>query len=455
MQKSFRLPTSQQQALLEQVRVRLLASGEYPRCQQLLTAHHYLGGIRAVGEQIYYVAEDAGGAWQALLVFCAAAKHLRHRDRWIGWSEPQRWRRLALVTNNARFLMLPTAAVPNLASRILRLVLARLSADWQVRYGHPVLVVESFVDPQRFRGTVYRANGWIELGQTAGFARCAQDYYVEHHAPKALFVKELRKQACRSLQAEHLIPELATVEQKVGFRCTQSAKELRSLAAYFRQGVVDPRNRYESYPLSALLSIVASAHFCGAPTGPGDLASFAKRLTQKQRRLLGIRRNQQGCYPSPSQPTFSRLLLTVDAAQVEAALLAFQSQVRGPAPRQEVVAIDGKEPKHSGGQQLLTAVSVPSQYYLGSRPVAEKTNEIPVARQLLTTVAVQGRLVGLDALHTQSQTARLIVQEAGGDYLLTLKDNQKNIRQTAQTLMTATPAAFFPSADGQEYRANS
>lgn len=445
MNNFLSLPTTEQQQLLERIQVHLIEPGEYGRCQQLLEQHHYLGGIHAVGEQMYYVAKDFDGRWLAVLVFCAAAKHLKHRDRWIGWSEQQRWKRLALVGNNARFLILPGAQVPNLASRILRLTLQRLSEDWQKQYGHPILVVETFVDPQRFRGTAYRANGWIELGRTAGFARCAHDYYVEHAEPKALFVKQLRKNACRSLQAEHLKPDLVGVEAQAGLRCTQSVPEIRSLRDYFQKLVPDFRSRIESYPLSALLSIVACAHFCGAPTGPSDLASFARRLTKAQRRALRIRRDKTGRYPSPSQPTFSRVLFSVDAKKVEAAILAFQTQVRGKLPSQEMVAIDGKQPKHSQGQHLLNAVSLPSQHYLGSLPVDEKTNEIPVARELIPNLDLQGRMVGLDALHTQTQTARQIVQEAGGDYLLTVKDNQKGIRETLQTLMTATPAAFSPS----------
>ncbi|MFM7214931.1 MAG: Druantia anti-phage system protein DruA [Verrucomicrobiota bacterium] len=78
----------------------------------------------------------------------------KHRDRWIGWTRAQRDRRLSLVANNSRFLILPDAHQPNLGSRVLSLALDRLSSDWQARYAHPVLVVETFVDPEQFQGTV-------------------------------------------------------------------------------------------------------------------------------------------------------------------------------------------------------------------------------------------------------------------------------------------------------------
>lgn len=159
-----------------------------------------------MGERLYCVATDAAGRWLAILVFSAAARHLRARYQWIKWSNQQRRRRLGLITNNSRFLVLPGCSTPNLGSRILRSTLDRLSADWQAHYGHPILVVETFVDPDQFEGTVYTVNGWAELGETDGWGRWRRDYYVKHDKPKRLFVRALAPEACRSLQAEHLSP---------------------------------------------------------------------------------------------------------------------------------------------------------------------------------------------------------------------------------------------------------
>jgi len=436
--------SSEQQQFLEGVRVRLAEPQELPRVQSLLRRHHYLGPIRPVGERLFYVAVDQHGHWVGVLVFCAAAKYLRHRDKWIGWTSEQRRRRLALVVNSARYLLIPHRAVPNLGSRVLKLSLSRLSADWQKQYGHPLAVVESFVDPEQFRGTVYSANGWQELGLTDGWGRRTRDYYVKHDKPKRLFVRELCRNARRSLQAEHLKPALAMVEAKVAPRCTQRAGPLRSLAEGFKQ-VPEFRARIESYPLWSLLTIVACAMLCGAQRGPKALAGFAKKLSQAQRRALGIRPDANGWYPAPSQPTFSRLLQAVDLAAVERAVQEFQAQVRGPAPKDELIVLDGKQPKHGGGQSILTAVAVPSQYYLGSALVDKKTNEIPVARRLFHHLDLEGRLVWLDALHTQIETALDLVQEHGADYILTVKDNQSGIHQTIKKLLPEIPAAFPPS----------
>jgi hypothetical protein len=410
----------------------------------LLDKYHYLGSIKPVGEQMLYVAVTPNGSWLGILVFGAAAKHLKFREKWISWTESQRRKRLSLITNNVRFLILPKGEIPNLASRVLRLVTDRLPGDWQERYGHPVVLVETFVNPEHFQGTVYLASGWTELGQTSGYGRCRQDYYVRHNKPKRLFVKPLYRNAQRSLQAEHLKPALAMVEDKVPRRCEQHVGELRCLTEHFK-GIADFRSRIESYPIYSVLAIVACAHFAGAPRGPHDLASFAKRLTRFQRKALGIRRNQQRRYPVPSAATFCRVLQSVEAKQVEEAILAYQSQIRGPASKDGMVAMDGKEPLHSQGQHIFTAVNLPDLYYLGSEMVDEKTNEIPVARELIKRLNLRGRLVGLDALHTQNDTARELVQEAGSDYLLTVKKNQKGLRKTLIGLLADIPASFSPS----------
>jgi hypothetical protein len=188
---------------------------------------------------------------------------------------------------------------------------------------------------------------------------------------------------------------------------------------------------------------------CGAGRGQKDIALFAQGLTKAQRRILGIRRNAARKYPAPSQPTFSRLLAQVQGEEVEAAILRFQKQVRGPAPQMDVVAIDGKEARRSRGQQILTAVAANSLHYLGSLPVSDKTNEIPVARELFKKVDVCGRLVGLDALHTQTETAQDLVLEHGGDYVFTVKGNQGGLKRRLQKVLPADPAGFSPAAQDE------
>ena len=406
-----------------------------------------MGDVRAVGEQLWY-AITAQGQWLGVLVFCAGSRRLRARDQWIGWSEEQRRRRLPLIVNNCRFLLLPDKTFPNLASRSLSLCLRRLSVDWQTRYDHPVVLVETFVDPEQFCGTVYTASGWQELGQTDGFGRVRRDFYVEHNKPKRLFARELCRNARRSLQADKLKVTLAPVEAKTHPRCTQSPDEIRSLIEYLKS-LPDYRRRIGVYPLWTLVAICVLAHLCGAPRGQKDLAKFAKGMSKAQRRALGVRQQPEG-YPAPSQPTFCRMMKHIDDEALEKVILQTQEQIRGPAPAHELIVLDGKQPKHGGGQSVLTAVSVPSQHYLGSAMVDTKTNEIPVARELFKKLDLDGRKVSLDALHTQDQTARDRVLQHGADFLLTVKDNQPTVRANIEKLVPALPALFSPSTDGRE-----
>jgi hypothetical protein len=444
MRKTPPRPTADQQHLLDCIQVHLLEPDQLSCAHPLLKEHHYLGDLKPVGERLLYAVTDVRGDWLGVLVFCAAARRLRPRDQWIGWSDEQRRRRLPLVVNNTRFLLLPHRSFPNLASKTLALVLARLSADWQSRYAHPVLLVETFVDPAQFCGTLYRASGWSELGATDGCGRHARDFYVRHERPKRLFARELCKNARRNLQAEHLRPALAMVEEKNPPRSTQNAPQLRSLCEHFK-AVPDYRRRIGRYPLWSLLAIVACAHLADAPRGQKDLAAFAGRLSQAQRSALGIRKNPRTQrYPTPSQPTFCRLYAKVDALAIERAVLDFQTQVRGQPPAGELIVLDGKEPRHTGGHHVLTAVTVPSQHYLGSAMVDQKTNEIPVARELFARLELDGRAVSLDALHTQQETARALVIEHGADYLLTVKGNQPTVRENIERLVPEPPAAFFP-----------
>lgn len=441
----YRLPAPDEQRLLNELQARLVEAEDLPRFHSLLRRHHYLGSLKPVGERLYYVVTDGRGEWVGLLVFNSAAKHLKLREKWIGWTGEQARRRLSLVVNNSRYLLLPHQNVPNLGSKALRLVLKRLSDDWQARYGHPVLVGETFVDPDRFCGTVYTANGWEELGQTDGWGRQRRDYYVPHDKPKRLFVRELCRNARRSLQAEHLKADLASVEARVPARCSLRSKEIEAIAQQFKH-VPEYRSRYGDYPLWSLLTIVLLAVLCEAPRGQKDLEKFARGFSQGQRRALGIRHNRQGQYPAPHQSTFCRFFQQVDGRKVEEAILAIQEQVRGRPPKEDLIVLDGKEPKHGGGQAVLSAVTVPSQFYLGSAIVEkDKTNEIPVARQLFECLELEGRLVSLDALHTQDETARHLVIEHGADYLLTVKDNQATVHQSIEQRIPAPQADFPPS----------
>jgi hypothetical protein len=136
-------------------------------CNSLLAQYHYLGYQQPVGAHLKYLVVAADRP-VACVTWASAPRHLGPRDRFIGWSAEARRRNLRFVAYNTRFLILPWVTVPHLASHVLGQIAARLSADWQQVYGHPIYYLETFVDPARFRGTCYRAANWIALGPTTG-----------------------------------------------------------------------------------------------------------------------------------------------------------------------------------------------------------------------------------------------------------------------------------------------
>ena len=133
----------------------------------LMEEHHYLGYEQPVGEHLKYVVW-AQGRPAACVAWSSAPRHLGSRDRYIGWSAEARRRNIRFLAYNTRFLILPWVRVEHLASHLLGRMAARISADWNRAYGHPLYFVETFVDPERFRGTCYRAANWVLLGKTTG-----------------------------------------------------------------------------------------------------------------------------------------------------------------------------------------------------------------------------------------------------------------------------------------------
>ena len=160
------------------------------RVGQLLARYHYRGFNGAVGENVQYLIKDVRGRELAVMVFGAAAWKVAVRDRFIGWSVAQRQVRLGAIANQQRFLILPWVRVTHLASHLLGLATRRLSADWQSRYGHPLWLLETFVELDRFVGTAYKAAGWLELGPTTG--RTRQDRQRTLQSPlKSVWVRPL------------------------------------------------------------------------------------------------------------------------------------------------------------------------------------------------------------------------------------------------------------------------
>jgi hypothetical protein len=418
--------------------VRPIVAQERGAWREHMECYHYLGCGRLVGESICYVA-SLGGRVVGLLGWAAAALKCGVRDRYIGWDEATKAVKLGLVVNNARFLVLPQGSQKNLASQILAANLRRLSADWERRYGHPVYLAETFVDARRFRGTCYRASNWLLLGETRGWARCGETYRL-HGDRKLVFIYALSPHAVELLRtAEAERPEVRRFcmidVERLPLRGKGGLVEVLEEMAEFRK----PRG--VRFPLWSVLAIAACATLSGAKSFAA-MAQWAKEVPREVLLRLGCRRKNP-----PSEKTYRRIL---NAFGVE----RFEEEVGQWFARQTVskgqgIAVDGKVVRGSADGEspathLLSAFSHEDGSVMAEQRVAEKTNEIPCIQPLLENLDIEGAVVTADAMHTQKETARFIVEEKKADYVFTVKDNQPTLRADIDLLhLEALP----PSGD--------
>ncbi len=316
---------------LDEVFVRPIQESEATRYDALMQAHHYLGSLRPVGETLRYVAIYQT-QWVALISFSSAALKCAARDQWIGWSYRHQFDRLNLVTNNSRFLILPEWHVPNLASRLLSLCQRRLPDDWVKHFGHPLLLLETFVDPKQFQGTIYRASNWQCLGETSGYRRYARAYH-RHHEPKLIFVYPLQR-STRRLLSQSLLPSR--------YHCGApnlmlTAEQMKSLPEVFKT-VDDPRrSQGQRHRLSSILAICAGAILCGR-VGYKGIWQWANSLSQDARRRFFCY-YKQGVFYVPSEYVIRDTLIRVNPDALDQALNRWSERY---AVEDESLAIDGK-----------------------------------------------------------------------------------------------------------------
>jgi GNAT superfamily N-acetyltransferase len=443
-----KLSLEETQRLLDEVELRLMEPEELKRWEEEMESHHYLHDARMVGQTLRYVAVHEG-RWVGLIGMASASYHLRGRDQWIGWSEPQRRQRLLFVAQNARFLILPGPQAPNLASRLLGLCARRVSADFERLHGHGVLLLESFVDYQRYEGTCYRAAGWERLGHTCGFGRTGRDFYTEHGYPKELWLKALHPQAAQILRQADALP--APWAQQVltpPLRNALHAAELQSLFDLFWQ-LPDSRSRQgRRHSQASVLAVATVGVLAGARTYAA-MADVAAQLSQSQLRNLRCRyRTKTKSYLAPSETTIWRVLSQVEAAALDQRLGEWIARL--DPLRRQAIALDGKTLRgawQADGSQLhlLAAITHESKTVRGQRAVENRGagSEIAAVAPLLAPLEIAGCTVTLDALHTQQPTARFLVQEKGADYVFTVKGNQPALRAKAEQILGGS--AFFPS----------
>jgi hypothetical protein len=336
---------------LSELQVRPVERSEEARYQEQMARHHYLGLLPKIGETLWYVATWRE-QWVAQLSLSAAALKCAVRDRWIGWDFRSQYGRLKLIANNSRFLILPDGRRPNVGSRVLSLTERRVVADWQARFGHPLLLLETFVDPRRFHGGVYRAANWIELGLTLGYRRTRDGYSNDADAPKRVFIRPL----CREARTRLTHPDRERLQLTGATQIMLNAEQMRSLPQCFTL-IADPRRAQgRRHRLPVVLGICAGALLCGM-RGYKAIANWAEGLGQPARQRFGCRR-EQGHYIVPSEFVIRDCLVRIEPGALDRALAAWN---KAWGAQDEALAIDGKTMKNAldeAGQQthIMSAV---------------------------------------------------------------------------------------------------
>ena len=289
---------------VSEVVVRLARPDERVKWDTLMDHHHYLGFKRFAGRGLRYVAEWRG-QWLALAGWQTGAFMCAPRDRWIGWRRQEMFPRLHLIANNTRFLVLGENGVfPNLASYCMSEMLRRLSDDWKEQYGHPLLIVESFVDPTRFAGTMYAAANWTYVGDSKGYARSNGHYTDVQGQSKRLYVRSLRRDARRILSRRGALPAQWQARQEAD----NGADGIEKRSLYEELATIPDHRRGQGRKHS--IATVLAVHILATLSnmrGPVAAAEYARSLDQggaevDRRVVQPHHRTQRAALESDHQP---------------------------------------------------------------------------------------------------------------------------------------------------------
>jgi hypothetical protein len=414
---------------------------DWRRAKAALGREHGLGAGREAGDRLCQLVMEEGKL-AAVLVWCAAAWHLKDRDETVGWDAVTRSERLKLVVQLRRFLVLEEARRVNLASQCLGAGLRELVTQWEQEHGYRPLLAESFSDPESHAGTVYKATNWTQAGTTKGYSQDHADYYLANQRPKKLWLKRLHPRACELMCAREL-PEACkgALVGRGGARSPLRNAGLKSLRDAFLE-VPDPRSpKSRRHPLSAMLSLIA----LGLLMGARDVLDIWRKvacLSQSQREAVGlrVRDKQSGRLKMPGYDALNDLLAAVDPVAYACALSAWLQANTGLLPRS--LALDGKSVGNGRCGMIITLCRHEDGRPVAMIPASGKKEdcEVSEARSLLADpqVALANALVTADPLHNNEATARVIL-EKGGDYLIATKENTSKRLDGARRALEDTP----------------
>ena len=409
--------------------------------KEALGREHGLGAGREAGDRLCQLVMEEGRL-AAVLVWCAAAWHLKDRDEAVGWDAVTRSERLKLVVQLRRFLVLEEARRPNLASQCLGAGLRVLVGQWEIEHGYRPLLAESFSDPESHEGTVYKATNWEQAGVTKGYSQDHTDYYIPNGRPKKLWLKKFVPKAYELMCAREL-PETSkgALVERGGARSPLKNGGLKSLRDAFLE-VPDPRHpKSRRHPLPAMLALIALGLLMGA-RDVFDIWRKVGALSQSQREAIGlrVRDKKSGRLKLPGYDALNDLLAAIEPAAYARALTLWLQANAGQLPRS--LALDGKSVGNGRCGMIVTLCR-----HEDGRPVAmtaasgkKEESEVSEGRALLADPGVNlvNALITADPLHNKEATARVIV-EKGGDYLIGTKENTPKRLDAAEHALKNAP----------------
>ena len=449
--------------------VRLVRTDEVARFNALLDEHHWLGH-HLFGRVLRYVA-TYDGEWVALIGFGSAALSVSARDRFIGWSPATKRRHLRYVANNQRYLVLPGERRENLASAVLSRTLRRPSQDMVQAHGVPVLLVETFTDPARHLGTCYKAANFVSVGETQGYAR-HNGSWARRGEVKRCWVYPLHRRATEVLAAPFDHPVLVMSDKERADVVDLNAVVIEGRGGLYErlQEITDHRKpRGIRHQLASVLLVCAAAMLSGCHN-PTEIAEWARSLDDDLLVRLHTRRSPgTGRIVAPSLSTIQRVLWAVDREQLDqvvADVVASELDVRRnhaeegveepettttdedtdpdedddpPAPPLRAIAVDGKSLRgaiQDDGRavHMLAALTHEERVVIAQAEVDHKENEIVAFRPMLEHLTLAGRVVTADAMHTQREHARFLVEDMSAAYLFFVKENQPTLYDVIASL---------------------
>ena len=413
---------------LADVEIHLAKSAERHLWDTLMDRHHYLGFRQFAARGMRYVATWKG-RWLALAGWQGGAFKCGPRDRWIGWRPEQQFKRLDLIANNTRFLVLADpGALPNLASFFLAGMTRRLSGDWLSVHGHGIVMTETFCDPELYSGAMYRASGWHDLGATRGFSRVNSKYTDPHGKPKRILVRPLRRDARRFLARPDPLPPDVVPPANPDL-VPHDPATMRSLHTELA-GIQDWRRAQGcKHSLAGTLTVIVLATLANMK-GCSAAARFGKSLSQEELAAIRVRRNKRtGLFEPPAKSTIHRAMEAVDPEILENVLrrcLGHRIQIA------RALATDGKRiqaaSRNGMGHHKTVAlidhatgapVEIPGHHDGGGGG----GGDLAAMHDLLKRSDIRGKVITLEGQYTVRDTARLITERRGADYVFTVKDN--------------------------------